>query len=268
MEVSPHGSADAQGGPRFLLTIPAFRESERLPAFLEALASLVDVAFPRGRVVVCDDGSGSAEQARLEERISPVVARHDCLLPTLFLADNRGKGGAILAGWDAYPGYDFYGFIDADGAISPGEFERITAMLEGSDRRTAFFASRVQMLGRSVERSVWRHMSGRIFARMVAWCIEPDTHDSQCGFKFIPTAALKEIRPWLKGRQFAFDVELLAFLLATGYRVIEVAIDWRDIPGNKLRFLRDSVRMARAVMAIREEMVRCRDSRHERSGNG
>ena len=75
--------------------------------------------------------------------------------------------------------------------------------------------------------------------------------DSQCGFKLVRRRCYEAVRSRLSEKRFAFDVELLIALLRSGARVIEVPIDWCDVPGSKLHFLRDTAQMLAAVISMR-----------------
>ena len=83
-------------------------------------------------------------------------------------------------------------------------------------------------------------------------------YDSQCGFKLIRRKCYEAIRSELREKRFAFDVELLVALRHIGAKVIEVPIDWFDVPGSKVHFVRDTARMVAAIIGIR-----MRDSDHE-----
>lgn len=207
-------------------------------------------------VLVVDDGSGQSEAAATGASIERLRPRHSCLLPLFVLPDNVGKGGAIYAGWaTAEPNIDWLAFVDADGSCSATETARLINMARAlplSDLQPpAFFASRVKMLGRSVERQFKRHLLGRVFATLVSELLNIPVYDSQCGLKLTPRTAFQRIQPRLTITGFAFDVDLLAALLDHGTAVIEVPIDWHEEPGGKVHLLRDSWRMARDVWEIR-----------------
>jgi glycosyltransferase involved in cell wall biosynthesis len=259
--------------PRFLLVVPAYRESARLPQFLESLGAAVGDHLPGSSVLVVDDGSGELEQSRTASLIENLRRDHPAILSPLLLPGNVGKGGAILAGWDTGSDYDFLGFVDADGAVPVREVIRLVGMT-GASASPALFASRVKMLGRSIRRSTMRHYTGRLFASIVGLLINPNVYDSQCGLKILPRAAYERIRPFLLGRRFAFDVELLATLGRIGHPICEIPIDWEDIPGSKVSLLRDTLRMARAVLEIRRDFKRETkapskpDQKHPHPGKG
>lgn len=148
------------------------------------------------------------------------------------------------------------GFLDADGAVWVSEILRAQAWLGEQSGIDALFGSRVKMLGRHVERSWKRHLSGRIFATMVSELSGVPVYDSQCGMKLVRAAAYRRVAPFLQTEGFAFDVELLLLLMKLGCRVLEFPVDWRDVPGSKVRLLRDSWLMAREVLRIQKRVAK------------
>lgn len=238
------------------LTIPCFNDADRLAVFLPDLcAELAPLPVPI-RVQVVDDGSTSANRQALEALVERVRAACPMVCPALILERNEGKGGAILRGWDAaleegMPDGGWVGFLDADGAVSAREVARVLGSAILRESGISFFASRVQMRGRTVKRSLKRHLMGRVFATLVGTLIDSRIYDSQCGFKLVPAAAYRRIRPALEEKRFAFDVELLAALNHYGFPVEEVPVDWEDVPGSKVALFRDALRMFLSVRVIR-----------------
>ena len=167
------------------------------------------------------------------------------------LPANVGKGGAVYAAWDLNGDSEWVGLLDADGSIPPQEVLRVLSLLTQEDPPDAFFASRCKILGRTVHRSWLRHVCGRIFATLVAVLTGISVYDSQCGFKLIRRRCYEAVRGRLREKRFAFDVELLVALGQIGARIIEVPIDWFDVPGSKLHFVRDTAQMLAAVISMR-----------------
>ncbi len=48
-----------------------------------------------------------------------------------------------------------------------------------------------------------------------------------------------------------FDVEMLYVAIQLGYRIREMPVHWTDMPGSKLRLVRDMARMFRDLATIR-----------------
>lgn len=233
------------------LVVPCFKESRRIGAFLPELCERMD-ALGDVEVLVIEDGSDSGEQAKMTALIDGWRKQFRCLQAACLLPGNIGKGGAVYAGWEQHREQPWLGFVDADGACPAYEVARLIEIARGQHPpRQALFASRVRMLGRHIKRDFSRHILGRIYADIVAELLHIPVHDSQCGLKLLPRDAFAAVKPMLSIRGFAFDVELLAALRDSGHDVLEVPIDWHEIPGGKIRLVRDSLRMLDDVVRIR-----------------
>ena len=229
------------------LVIPAYNEGHRLPDYLPRLSEALARAPMLWRITVIDDGSREDESSKMLEcvrRLGPQVSFRR--LPV-----NLGKGGAVYSGWDSDRESEWLGLLDADGSIPPYEVLRFLSFLSNADAPDALFASRCKILGRTVHRSWIRHVGGRIFATLVAIATKIPVYDSQCGFKLIRRKSYEAVRSRLYEKRFAFDVELLLALTQSGANVIEFPIDWHDVPGSKVHFFRDTVRMLATIIRLR-----------------
>jgi len=238
------------------LVIPCYQESGRIGPFL---AELCEVTRELGGVTiqVVEDGSDAAEAARMRDIITPLCRTHAHLSLPLFLPQNLGKGGAVYAGWDQAPPVDWLAFVDADGSCSAFEVANLIrkARLQPAPL-TAVFASRWEQTSAKVQRQWKRRLIGRIFGTLVSTLLHIPIHDSQCGLKLIPRSAYQRIASALRIHGFAFDVELLAALHDSGCEFEETSIAWHETPGGHVHLVRDSIRMARDVLAIRRRRVK------------
>jgi glycosyltransferase involved in cell wall biosynthesis len=246
---------------RTLLVIPCFREAGRIVPLLEDLVGTFgDGAADGLRVLVVDDGSGPEGREALLRAMAPVVTGRDLFLPPLLLGQNVGKGGAVYAGWRQNSGEELLAFVDADRSITAAEVKRVLALAKESMSAgvppTAFFGSRVKMLGRTVERQFKRHLIGRVYATLVSEILDIPVYDSQCGFKLVPRVAYEAVAERLTIQRFAFDVDLLVALTDAGVPVVEVPIDWHEEPGGKVNLVKDSWRMFRDILMIRSRRGR------------
>ena len=239
------------------LVIPHYNDSERLAEFLPRLVEALPETV---QILVSDDGSSPDQQKRLRAlvfRLQGTVNNDGAKLKDpVFNERNTGKGGAVLRGWMASDQTSNLGFVDADGAVGVKEILRGMTFFDSTDgmQWDALFANRVKMLGRNVQRSLKRHLSGRIFATIVSNLGKTSAYDTQCGFKLLRREAFTQIAPHLKTPGFAFDVELCLLLQKFGLRTIEFPVDWRDIPGSKVRLVRDGLKMALEVIRIRRRV--------------
>lgn len=243
------------------VVIPAFNEGARLPGTLRSLAAVGSgVTTPVVEIIVADDGS-QASEVELEQRavkeaaqlLSEAHSAHTVRL--VRVAQNKGKGAAIRFGWqNASPQAAWLAFMDADGAINGEEFWRLARML-GSDSPFDLLAgSRIKMASRHIERSLLRHLQGRVFATLVERAFELGFYDTQCGLKFVRAPLLRERLADMKEDQWLFDIELLAALQRQGARFVEEPIDWADPGGSKVRPGIDAARMFFGLARIRRRL--------------
>lgn len=238
------------------VVIPAFNEGDRLPPYLDHLVrlGLVHDASPVELIVV-DDGSAPAHASRhrrcVEEagaRLARAGSRHAVRL--VASPANQGKGSAIRLGWDAAdPASSWLGFLDADGAIPADEFWRLVGLL--GDGHDLLAGSRILMAGRTIRRSAFRHVQGRVFATLAERAFRFGFYDTQCGIKFVRAAALRPHLGVLRERGWLLDVEVLALLQQRRARMREEPIDWIDPGGTKVRFGIDALRMMAGLRRIK-----------------
>ncbi len=238
---------------KFLIAIPAFNEADRLPVYFPNLVTEVSRKRIPARFVLVDDGSSPEQGNRMEAICREIAGDGGASVEYHRLCINQGKGGAVYAGWDLARDETQLAFVDADGSIPAREVCRLL-QYSCENSELALFSSRVKMRGRRVERTIRRHLMGRLYSSLVGCLIDPDVYDTQCGFKIVPRTAYLKVRALLSEQRFAFDIELLAGLNHFGVPVQECPIDWHECPGSKVSFVRDPLQMAGAVFRVSQVM--------------
>ncbi len=242
--------------------IPAYNEGDALRTFLEDWATLgVAQPSPRVSAIVVDDGSQAEEAARQREAVEAARAILERgggphRIRYVRVEQNRGKGAAIRRGWsEAEPDATWLTFIDADGAVPAREYWRLISELPATPM-DILCGSRVNMAGRSVKRSLFRHLQGRGFATGVQTLFHLDLYDSQCGMKFFRAAVLRPLLPELLEDRWLLDVEVLALMKAAQATCVEVPIDCHERGGSSLVFGLDPLRMALGLFRLRARLRR------------
>lgn len=236
------------------VVIPAYNEEERLPAYLrEVIAFFVGRGEPY-EIIVVDDGSGDATGDGVREL---QVTHRGIRLVTL--PQNCGKGYAVRVGMVNARGA-FRLFADADGATPIEELKRLLPALQaGAD---LVIGSRVledpQVSVQTKRHRVW---AGRAFNWLVARLGLRGIADSQCGFKCFRGPVAEDLFRSVATDGFGFDVELLLLAQRRGYRIAEVAVNWVDQPGSKVRVLTDGPRMLWQILSARAAFSRGRQER-------
>ncbi len=244
--------------PRILIVIPAYRESRRLPILFEDIAthlkpnSSYDINF-----LLVDDGSGADEAARARALIRAYAL--DERIAFAQLERNQGKGGALKTGFTQgiKSGYDYIGFMDADGAVPVSSlYKALDYMLKQAPAPlAAVIASRVNMLGRCISRSPLRHYVSRVFATFVSIYFNVLIYDSQCGMKIFRKDVVEKYLNAPIHLRWVWDTELILAMIHGGETVHEVPVDWREMAGSTMS-LCDPIIMTAHLVSFRRSLLR------------
>lgn len=223
------------------LVIPCYNEAKRLnTAEYRRFAR----ATPSVSFLMVDDGStdGTAEVLRELAQTEPDR------FSVLRLGRNAGKAEAvrqgILAGLETRAAY--VGYWDADLATPLDVVSTFADVLDRSPSIDLVMGSRVQLLGRRIERRPARHYLGRVFATVASLVLGLRVYDTQCGAKlFRATPQLRALFTTPFHSRWIFDVELLARMVRQrGEAGLPPAVqsiheeplkEWSDVGGSKLK---------------------------------
>ncbi len=226
------------------VVVPCYNEEKRLQC--EAFVSALD-AQPRLRFRMVNDGS----RDRTADVLDSFAATTPGRISVTHLAKNSGKAEAVRRGIldELDAGARYVGFWDADLATPLDEIARFTALLDERPHVEAVIGSRVKLLGREIERKLYRHLYGRVFATTVSLLLGLPVYDTQCGAKlFRAGTATRDAfaEPFMS--RWIFDVEVLARLVGfwgdgrASERIVEQPLRrWIDVAGSKVG-ARDALR--------------------------
>lgn len=191
---------------RFSVIIPVYNHEQTVA---RVAREALELGLP---VFVVDDGSTDGTLAQVRQVAGVRILRH---------GENRGKGAAILTGFQAAEHEaDWALTIDADGQHSPSDARRlISAIPEGS--RPIIVGRRE---GMTKPASVpWTSRFGREFSNFwVRAAGGPPLRDSQSGLRLYPLPEALELG--VTARRFQFEVEILAKARWFGVPVLEVPV--------------------------------------------
>lgn len=231
---------------RLSVVIPAYNEEARIGRTLARVAEYLAGRDYAAEILVVDDGStdGTREVAAGALAAGPVPLR------LLALPANRGKGAAVREGVLAARG-EIILFSDADLSTPIEEAARLLERQRetGAD---AVLGSRALPDSRITRpQGRLRQLAGKTFNLMVRLLTGLPFRDTQCGFKLFRAPVARELFARLREERFAFDVEIVYRAVRRGLRVIEAPVEWADDRRSRVRFFRDSARMAVALLRIR-----------------
>ncbi|HBE88829.1 MAG TPA: glycosyl transferase [Elusimicrobia bacterium] len=229
------------------IVIPAYNEMRTLPAVLERIKGV-----PLDKeVVVVDDGSSDGSREWLDKAIAERLFPYELRL--IKHDRNRGKGGALITGFDAAAG-DAVIVQDADLEYDPLQIpEVVRPIAEG--RADAVFGSR--MLSDRVKTYSRLYLAGNnLLSTLVSVFFGVRMTDSYTCYKAFRTAELRRFR--LSSGGFEIEAELSCKTAFLGLRFMEIPIAYAPRSreeGKKINY-RDAVRGVMKIIALRLSLRR------------
>lgn len=234
-------TAPETGVPGVSIVIPAWNEEDRLARTLERyLPSLESRTVPFEVIVVAD---GVAD--RTAEVATRYADRHVRLLqfPT-----KLGKGGAVLAGVREAR-YDYVGYLDADGPISPQTMYDLVEDLADVD---CVVASRWVRGSFGVKAEpLFNRVAGRAWNFLTRSLLFLPLRDTQCGAKFFRRSVVRPILKTVTLTNRAFDVDFLYHVRKAGHEIREVPVHWTHDRASRMPIGRAIPVMLVSLLGVR-----------------
>ena len=229
------------------IVIPAYNEERRIGAALRIVRQYAQRTGRAVELIVVDDGSRDATVRLVREfEAGPLVIR------LLVNERNRGKGYSVKRGMLEATG-DRRLMSDTDFSTPIDELAKLEPWIaKGFD---------VVIASRSLPDSqvdppqpFHRWLMGQVMILVRGSMMLRGLRDTQCGFKLFTAAAARRVfeRQTIDG--FAFDVEVLAIAEKLGLKIKEIGVIWRNDPDSKVRPIKDSLRVLKALVAIRRRL--------------
>ena len=237
--------------PKYSIVIPAYNESARILATLQAVVSCIRQRGWDAEVLVVNDGSTDTTARLVQE-----FARINAEVRLLENPGNRGKGYSVRSGSLQALG-SVVMFTDADMSAPIEEAEQLFAAIErGAD---IAIGSRWLEKGRQMHRQpLYRQFFGRCFNAVTRGVMGLNFADTQCGFKAFTRDAAQTVFPLQTIERWGFDPEILFIALKRGFKVVEVPVSWAHDERTRMSYLRDGIKMLEEIATIRWNALRGR----------
>jgi len=235
------------------VVVPAYNEEKRLPQTLIAIGDYLKRQPYAYEIIAVNDGSKDGTAAAVEALIGKVAK-----LKLIDNRVNRGKGYVVRQGLLAAKG-QIRLFTDSDNSTPINEVEKLLPFFkQGYD---LVIGSR-DAKGAKLEppQPIYRRFLGEGFGLLSniitgTWGIE----DTQCGFKAMSAAAVKEVIPRCRIDRFAFDPEILAAAKICKYRIKEVGILWKNDTRGTIKvksLIKTIISMFAGLLTIRINLIK------------
>lgn len=164
--------------------------------------------------------------------------------------DRRGKGAAIMAGFDALD-TDIRLFTDADGSVPASSLNGILQPILESTAHVSIGSRRHPDSIIINHQTILRRFLGDIFARGARYLLPTQCMDYQCGAKAVTADAWSSIGHHCYEPGFAWDLEFVSVAGSLGYKIAEVPITWEDHPDSSVAPISTSIELATALIDVK-----------------
>lgn len=238
------GSVEVAQFPKYSIVIPAYNESARIPATLEAVLACIRANAWDAEVVVVNDGSTDTTAQLVRD-----MAREAPEIRLLENPGNRGKGYSVRHGVLQALG-DVVMFTDSDLSAPIEEAERLFAAIAGG--ADIAIGSRWMATSRQTHRQpLYRQFFGRCFNAVCRMVMRLPFADTQCGFKAFTRTAAQTVFQLQTIERWGFDPEILFIALKRGLKVVEVPVSWAHDARTRMSYLRDGLQMLKELVIVR-----------------
>jgi hypothetical protein len=212
------------------VVLPAYNEVDYLQPAMEKTIQTLNQFAQSYEVIIAEDGStdGTAERAEELSQKNPKV-RH------IHREKRLGRGTAINNAFKQSSG-EVMVYMDLDLATDLKYLKPLVEaiIVEGYD-----FSTGSRMLRESkAKRTTSRSMLGS------------KLHDHQCGFKAFKKEPLMQIIDKVEATHWFWDTEIMVRAQRTGYKVKEIAVEWKSGKDTKVNLAKDSWSMFRQIMGL------------------
>ena len=239
------------------IVLPAYNEGERIYENLLEMSKLLSSFVTDYEMIVVNDGSKDNTEVEIR-RASETVKN---IVPAGYQM-NRGKGGAIKEGVKCATG-DYIAFLDADMDLSPMHLKDFLAKMEETSA-TAVIGSKMHKDSK-VNYPLPRKIMSLGYFLLLKMLFRLNIKDTQTGVKLFEADALKKVMRQVSTDGFAYDIEILALICASGGTIVEMPIELifqRTNGWGRIR-LSDVMEVAQDTMKIYHNVHRIK-----KKGNG
>jgi dolichyl-phosphate beta-glucosyltransferase len=235
--------------PTYSIIIPAYNESSRLGATLDAILAYIEQRRWNAEIIVVNDGSRDNTKQIVESYMQKNPA-----VKLLENPGNHGKGYSVKNGMLHGKG-EILLFTDADLSSPIEEAEKLFAAI-GQGNNVAIGSRWLDQKLQTRKQPVYRRLLSRIFNLSLRTVLGLNFKDTQCGFKAFTRRSAQAIFPLQKIERWGFDPEIIYLAQRQGFKVAEVPVHWAHSAGTRLHPFRDGIHAFWDVLSIRKNAIR------------
>jgi glycosyltransferase involved in cell wall biosynthesis len=224
------------------VVLPAYNEMDYLQPAVEKTIQTLNQFTQSFEVIIAEDGStdGTAERAdELSQKILGVKHIHR--------EKRLGRGTALKNAFKQSCGETLV-YMDLDLAT---DLKYLKPLVEAITAEGYDFSTGSRMMAESkAERTFSRGISSKTYNFLVRNLLGSKLRDHQCGFKAFKREPLMELLDKVEATHWFWDTEILVRAQSQGFKVKEIAVEWKSGRATKVSLFKDSWNMFRQIMGL------------------
>jgi glycosyltransferase involved in cell wall biosynthesis len=233
---------NSTGAMQFSVVLPAYNEVEYLQPAVEKTIQTLNQFAQSYEVIIAEDGSTDGTAERAEE-----LAQKNPKLRHIHREKRLGRGTALNNAFKQSSG-EVLVYMDLDLAT---DLKYLKPLVEAITVEGYDFSTGSRMLRESkAKRTTSRSISSKTYNFLVRRMLGSKLHDHQCGFKAFRREPLMQIIDKVEATHWFWDTEIMVRAQRSGYKVKEIAVEWKSGKNTKVNLAKDSWSMFRQIMGL------------------
>jgi glycosyltransferase involved in cell wall biosynthesis len=224
------------------VVFPAYNEVEHLLPAVEKTLNALNGFTHSYELIIAEDGSTDGTTERAEE-----LSQKFPYIKHIHREKRLGRGAALKNAFKQCNG-DVFVYMDLDLATDP---KFLRPLVEAITVEANDFSTGSRMLPESkVERTFNRSLTSKTYNFLVRHMLGSKLSDHQCGFKAFRRESILPLLDEVEATHWFWDTEMMVRGYHHGYKIKEIAIEWKSGKDTKVNVAKDSWNMFRQILSL------------------
>lgn len=224
------------------VVLPAYNEVDYLQPAVEKTIQTLNQFTDSYEVIIAEDGSTDGTAERAEE-----IAQKNQGVRHIHREKRLGRGTALNNAFKQSSGQVLV-YMDLDLAT---DLKYLKPLVEAITTEGYDFSTGSRMLAESrAERTFSRGFSSKTYNFLVRHMLGSKLRDHQCGFKAFKREPLMSLLDKVEATHWFWDTEILVRAHRAGFKIKEIAVEWKSGKDTKVNLFKDSWNMFRQIMSL------------------
>jgi glycosyltransferase involved in cell wall biosynthesis len=224
------------------VVLPAYNEVDLLELAVTQVSQVLRAIGYSYEIIIAEDGSTDGTDKKAAE-----LAETFPFVKHIHRQKRQGRGTALNNAFRQSSG-EVLVYMDLDLATDLKYLKPLVdaVFVEGYD-----FSTGSRMLPQSkVERSLRRSIISKTYNFFARHMLGSKLRDHQCGFKAFRRESLLKLLDDVEATHWFWDTEVMVRAQRRGYKIKEIAVEWKSGRATKVNFFKDSWSMFSKIVAL------------------